>query len=364
VRLGIPWGVLAAGAVVALASGCGGGSGVAPRTSPSSSIEGAGVNPADAFLSSYVAADGRVQRRDQGNDIVSEGQAYGMLIAELARRDDLVRTIWSWTERHLAGSDGLLAYHASSTGRILDHQPAADADTLAAYALLRYRGRDEAALHAAGERLAAAVLSKETVTDPSGSRVLVAGPWARNGSVVDPSYWMPGVFTDLAGLTGNHVWRTMSSTVVRLVAEATSTGARLPPDWGTIRDGTLTPTGSGGGQGTPQYGPDAQRVPLWFAGSCEKEARDLAASWWRVLQQQDNSSALTLNLDGSPLDASGSTVALLASAAAARAAGDDGGAQDLQRGAEENDQGSPSYYGGAWLALSQGLRDGDLGACG
>jgi hypothetical protein len=117
VRLGIPWGVLAAGAVVALASGCGGGSGVAPRTSPSSSIEGAGVNPADAFLSSYVAADGRVQRRDQGNDIVSEGQAYGMLIAELARRDDLVRTIWSWTERHLAGSDGLLAYHASSTGR-------------------------------------------------------------------------------------------------------------------------------------------------------------------------------------------------------------------------------------------------------
>ncbi|HYZ66862.1 MAG TPA: glycoside hydrolase, partial [Mycobacterium sp.] len=29
------------------------------------------------FLSSYVGADGRVVRRDEGGDVVSEGQAYG-----------------------------------------------------------------------------------------------------------------------------------------------------------------------------------------------------------------------------------------------------------------------------------------------
>ena len=38
---------------------------------------------ADRFLAGYVTGDGRVIRRDQGGDIVSEGQAYGMLIAEV-----------------------------------------------------------------------------------------------------------------------------------------------------------------------------------------------------------------------------------------------------------------------------------------
>ena len=33
------------------------------------------------FLDEYVEPDGRVVRRDEGSDVVSEGQAYGMLIA-------------------------------------------------------------------------------------------------------------------------------------------------------------------------------------------------------------------------------------------------------------------------------------------
>ena len=51
------------------------------------------------FIDRYVTSDGRVIRHDQGGDIVSEGQAYGMLIAEIADRPELVRTIWSWTVR-------------------------------------------------------------------------------------------------------------------------------------------------------------------------------------------------------------------------------------------------------------------------
>jgi hypothetical protein len=41
-----------------------------------------GSVPADSFLAKYVTSHGRVLRHDQGDDIVSEGQAYGMLIAE------------------------------------------------------------------------------------------------------------------------------------------------------------------------------------------------------------------------------------------------------------------------------------------
>lgn len=349
-------------------SGCGsGGSSSSARPTPSQGSSGttsAGAGPAAAFLSAYVTDDGRVLRHDQGDDVVSEGQAYGMLIAEYAGRADVARTIWSWTRAHLARGDGLLAYHASADGSVLDRQAASDADTLAAYALLSYDGPDAGSLHEQGKQLADAVLAHETVRDPGVGPVLVAGPWARSGAVVDPSYWMPGVFEGLSRLTGDHTWSQLASSSVRLVGEAAAGGHRLPPDWGTLDHGRLVPTGQGGGSGTPQYGPDAQRVPLWFAASCDDPARKLAAGWWPVLQQGSSSASTSLNLDGSPLDGSAATIALLASAASAHAAGDDGGAENLRRGAEQSDQGSPTYYGSAWLALSQALRDGRLGACG
>ena len=46
----------------------------------------------------------------------------------------------------------------------MDPHSAADADTLIAYALLRYAGADQAALHRDGRRVADAVLSQESVT--------------------------------------------------------------------------------------------------------------------------------------------------------------------------------------------------------
>jgi hypothetical protein len=351
--------------VLGLLTACGGGSsesssvGSAPPTSSGSSS----MTAAESFLATYVDSDGRVLRHDQGDDIVSEGQSYGMLIAELAGRDDLVPTIWSWTKDHLQDSDGLLAYHASGDGQVLDEQPASDADTLAAYALLRYSGSDEDTLHADGKRLAAAVLQHETVQDPDGRPVLVAGPWAQEPAVVNPSYWMPSVFDDLARLTGDRAWQQMAAATVELTDRATEHGSRLPPDWGRLDGDQVTPSGSGGGQGTPQYGPDAQRVPLWFGASCDDRARRLAAAWWPLLQPDDRSSASVLTMAGQPVDPAGSSLALLASAAAARAAGDGSAARDLETGAEQTDDGQPTYYGGAWLALAEGLRHSGPGSC-
>jgi endoglucanase len=321
------------------------------------------VSGGDAFLSGYVTSDGRVLRHDQGNDVVSEGQAYAMLAAEEAGRSDLVRTIWSWTKDHLAVSDGLLAFHADDQGKVLDRQPAADADVLTAYALLRYDGPDAASLHADGKALAAAVLDHETVTNSGGRPVLVAGPWATNGAVVNPSYLMPGVFDQLARLTGGDRWHGLASTSVTLVDGVTDHGQKLPPDWARLEDDHLVATGSGGGAGNPQYGPDAQRVPMWFATACQPQAQRLAAAWWPVLQQDNRSSATALSVDGTPVDASASSVALLGAAGAAHAAGDDSGASALESGAEQTDQGQPTYYGSAWLALWPALRDGSLAPC-
>ena len=61
------------------------------------------------FLNNWVDGDGRVVRRDQGGDTVSEGQAYGLLIALGANDEARFDAIWQWTHNNLLREDGLLA---------------------------------------------------------------------------------------------------------------------------------------------------------------------------------------------------------------------------------------------------------------
>src|SRR5215472_1707703 len=151
-------------------AGCGGG-GPARRPAPQ-------PHAARAFLSAYVQPDGRVTRPDQGGDTVSEGQAYGLLLAEVAGDNGAFSRIWQWTRDHLQLPNGLFAYRADPAGRVLSRQPASDADLLMAWALLRYRGPQAAAAHTAGRAVAAAVLAHEVTTGPGGTPILAAGPWA------------------------------------------------------------------------------------------------------------------------------------------------------------------------------------------
>jgi endo-1,4-beta-D-glucanase Y len=113
-----------------------------------------------------------------------------------------VRTIWAWTSAHLRRPDGLLISHADGAGKVLDAESAADADTLAAYALLRYHGPDEDELHDACRKLSAAVFDSES-TIASGAPVILAGPWAKDQQVVNPSYWMPAIFSALGRFTAS-----------------------------------------------------------------------------------------------------------------------------------------------------------------
>jgi endoglucanase len=240
-------------------------------------------------LDRYVTGDGRVIRHDQGGDIVSEGQAYAMLTAEVAGRPALVRTIWSWASAHLGGSDGLFAAHANGAGHVEDPQSATDADTLIAYALLRYTGPDQDALRNSGRRVADAVLARESVSLPDGAPLPVAGPWAtsKNPPVVDPSYLMPGVFEALASLTGDARWHGAAAAATTMIAGLTDSGTRLPPDWAGLAHGRLVPIANPGGGAGVQYGFDAARLPIWFATACTAGARRLAANWWRHVLGSD-----------------------------------------------------------------------------
>jgi endoglucanase len=331
-----------------------------PTTSPKVS----GGDAASAFLSRYVTPDGRVLRHDQAGDIVSEGQAYGMLIAESAGRPELARTIWQWTKAHLRRTDGLLAFHATGGGDVQDDNPASDADTLAAYALLRYQGSGQTELKADGTALARAVLDHETV-DAGGAPVLAAGTWALGPpATINPSYWMPGVFTALAAFTSDGAWRKMASESETLLAQVTDGGRRLPPDWAQLQGGRFTPMAAPDGSAGVRYGLDAARLPLWLASSCEGTARDLAATWWRsILSHGDNATAVALGLNGDPMDTSTHAVPLLAAASAADAAGDRNRSTALRERAAAQVRAAPTYYGDAWLALDQALQRKTIDPC-
>jgi endoglucanase len=321
---------------------------------------------ATRFLSRYVTSDGRVIRHDQGGDIVSEGQAYALLIAEIAGRPEVVRTIWSWTSTHLGRSDGLFASHANGAGQVEDPHSATDADTLIAYALLRYTGPDQDALRNSGRRVADAVLAHESVSLPDGASLPVAGPWATSTTppIVDPSYLMPGVFVALAGLTGDARWHAAATAATTMIAGLTDSGTRLPPDWAGLAHGRLEPIANPGGGSGVQYGFDAARLPIWFATACSAGARRLAASWWRhVLGSDGRSGPQALSLDGATIDPAPSPVFLMAGVAAATAAGDTAAARTLRGRATTLAVEAPTYYGDAWMVLGSALLERSLDPC-
>lgn len=342
---------VAAALVAALLGGCGDGS--APSLPSAQTL-------AEQFLSRYVNSNGTVIRTDQGGDVVSEGEAYAMVLAEVAHQPTVVRTVWGWTKTHLRQSNGLLAWHAKSDGTVLDPQSAGDADVLAAWALLNYHGLGAAALAADGRALAQAVLAHETVT-VGGQPVLVAGPWAAASPVtVNPSYWMPTVFRDIGTVTQDQRWLSMAAASVTLVGQLTSDGRKLPPDWARVSGSVPAPSGPPGTQGQPSYGLDAQRVPVWMGAACTQAARQLAAREWSLLRE--HSSAMTRGLDGSVSNSTATPLGEVAAAMAARAAGDQGSAQAAMVSAVSLAKSHPTYYGDAWVALGVAMYGGQAPA--
>jgi endo-1,4-beta-D-glucanase Y len=295
---------------------------------------GSAPDASERFLDRYMDSGGRVVRHDQGGDTVSEGQAYAMLLAAADGDRKRFDAAWSWARVHLQRRDGLLSWHWKQ-GRVLDRQPATDADLDAAWALaVAARRFHRPAYRRAGARIARGVLAYETAPI-AGKVVLVAGPWARAGGTVNPSYFSPRAYAELARIAPDPRW-------ARLEADSRRMLSRLPtppPDWARMDVSGI--------HATAGYGFDAFRAPVRYAASCARADRQLAARWWPEVR-----------------DANPHPSALAGAAAAARAAGDRAASDALLDRAEAAEEAHSTYYGAAWVALARTLLQGDaLGAC-
>jgi endoglucanase len=320
---------------------------------------------AQRFLDGFVDRNGRVVRRDQGGDTVSEGQGYALLLAVGIGDRSRFESIWNWTRAHLQEKNGLFAWRWSK-GKVADPQPAADADADIARALAlaawRFHNSD---YRRAAVRTAGALLSVETIKAAGARRLLVAGPWARKQRALDPSYFAPAGEAVLARSTGDARFQAMSSAQRAALIQLTAGGTRLPPDWAWMSSGgTLTAGGAPNTGSGPQYGLDAVRSPLRMAESCDRRDRELSAHWWKRLRTGDPG-ATPRGLDGNTQPGANANAASLAgSAGAAAAAGDKTQARRLLDRADIVAKQFHTYYGTAWAALGRMmLTSRALGGC-
>lgn len=351
-------------AVVAL----GGSALVGPRSGSddASHVGGQGRAAVQRFLDQYLDPDGRVVRRDQGGDSVSEGQAYAMLLAQAVgdrRRFDLA---WQWARHNLQRPDSLLAWRWAD-GKVVDPMPAADADLDAAWALVLAAARfDDDSLRQEGLRMAGAVLDQETIgVGGAGADdvVLVAGPWAREPRMVNPSYLSPGALVTMARETDDPRWPALATTGRRLLTRLVGPDRPLPPDWSRLSlTGALEPVPAPGTEAEgPRYGLDAARL-LPRLAPCAGAWQSVAATSWPVLAKAPGArSAMASDLGGSPIQSAPHPAKSVGAAAAAHAAGDHRARDALLSEADGLQRSSPTYYGAAWVAMGRLLLESSLG---
>ena len=316
-----------------------------------------------AFLADYVTEEGRVVRRDEGGDTVSEGQAYAMLVAAAIGDRKTFAAVWSWTEANLRRPDGLLSWRWAD-GAVADPSSASDADLDAARALaIAGQAFDDPELTAEGVTLGQAVLDLETVGTGAG-RVLVAGNWATTAPYAyNPSYPSPAATAVLAEVSGDPRWAELDAGT-RTVTAALVERSALPPDWAQVReDGSVEATaGASGGGDRILYGFDAARMPVRFAESCRPRDRALAAALAPPLSSAGDTARL--DLAGQPVADFDSVVAAVAQAAVAAAQGDEDRAAQELADAQRIHEATDTYYGAAWNALGRLLLTDDaLGGC-
>ncbi len=332
-------------------------------SSPAPDVDRSAAQLRTEFLDDYVR-DGRVVRTDQGGDTVSEGQAYGLLIAYANDDRETFGEIWSWTERHLVTDDDLLAWRWTPEDGVADEQSASDADLDAARALVLAGERwgDERYTRA-GKAVASAILEHETATTDLGT-ILLPGPWADSEPYrYNASYASPAAFRILERATGDPRWTELergSSAATAAVLDESD----LPSDWSQVHaDGSVDPMPATGDQGSVVYGWEAMRLPLRYAEACSADDRALAGSVAPTLERSTQLAA-QLDLGGTAVTGDTSGLAYAARAAAEHAAGSSSAAAADLRRMDRTAATTPTYYGDAWAALGATMLTSDvLGGC-
>ena len=223
----------------------------------------------------YIVDDqGRVIDHSAQDRTTSEGQAYAMFFALVANDRIRFDKLLSWTEINLAGGDLTLRLPAWSWGKgpdgswkVLDPNPASDADLWVAYSLLE-AGRlwHEARYEKLGTVVSIRIAQLEVAYVPGLGTTLLSGPvgFHPNDStwVLNPSYMPPFILVRLSHAMPLGPWGAVLSSLPPILAQGSGEGFAM--DWVTAGTGVRPSPAPDKADALPVGSYDAIRVYLWL----------------------------------------------------------------------------------------------------
>jgi endo-1,4-beta-D-glucanase Y len=233
----------------------------------------------ESYKTHFVDKQGRVVDHTAQDRTTSEGQSYAMFFALVANDRICFDTLLNWTEANLATGD--LAEHlpAWSWGenkdgswRVLDQNPAADADLWLAYDLME-AGRlwHDPRYKKLGTLIATHIAEREISVVPGLGTTLLPGPIGfhpdPNTWLLNPSYMPPSLLAYFAHAAPTGPWGAVLRSLYPLLAQGSGAGYAM--DWisaGTVIRPSPSPAQlASGNLNQPPIGSyDAIRVYLWL----------------------------------------------------------------------------------------------------
>ena len=195
----------------------------------------------ESFRSGFVQADGRVVDHTAGARSTSEGQAYGLFFALVANDQDAFARILAWAQDNLAGGDlnrnlpaWLWGEDDQGQWRVLDPNPASDADLWIAYSLLEAaRLWGKADYEALGRQVLWNVRTREVAPAGDLGPILLPAPDGfRHGELgwrLNPSYLPEFQLRYLQLVDPSGPWAAIHKTADQMMADAVNNG--VAPDW-------------------------------------------------------------------------------------------------------------------------------------
>jgi endoglucanase len=169
----------------------------------------------------------KVIRPENGNDTVSEGIGYGMLIGVFMDDQPMFDTLWSYAKSKF-DTNGLMTWciPGSGSGSCSGHGSATDGDEDMAYALLMASKQWSGGTYASD---ATTLISNIFNHEVSGN-ILEGGDGFNNANELDPSYFAPSYYRAFAAVDTGHNWMGVLSQCYSVLAAAQGSDG-LVPNW-------------------------------------------------------------------------------------------------------------------------------------
>ncbi len=203
----------------------------------------------------------KIIRPENGNDTVSEGIGYGMLMGVFMNDQPMFDTLWSYAKSHNDGRGLMTWCIPGGANSCSGGNSATDGDEDMAYALLMASKQwpSKASYASDATSLINAIMQYEVEVS---SNVLKPGDAFGGAGEMNPSYLAPSYYRAFAKATGNSKWMDVLTASYGIISKASGQYG-LVPNWASSSgSGVAGPVSDGSG---PNFGYDACRTPFRVA---------------------------------------------------------------------------------------------------